>query len=202
MFSIAPDAGLRGRLNQRQGITDSISGSNTPKDITDSGQLLNDRMKAMSVGVIFGLIFTIIVMIMLIVFGSTILAFIFPQGNDAQLLRVIENMETVVDDIHFQSSGSGQYFTLNIPKNSKLCFVNSSHPDPTYYPDPKMTWDPDIVYQKMITDGGYNIWYETSSGESGGEIKKLSIAKGKNFCAFSGMKIYLQNVAGRVTIIE
>lgn len=158
-------------------------------------------MKAMSVGMIFGMIFAIIVMSMLIAFGADILGILFGMGSDAQLMKSIKNMETVVDDL-YHYPGNTEYFTLNIPKDAKLCFVNTSNPEPVYYPDPKKTWDPDIVYQRIIREEGYNIWYETSSGKSGGEIKRLSIAEGKSFCAVPGMELYLQNVGGKVTIVE
>lgn len=161
-----------------------------------------DSMKAMGVGMVFGIIFAIVVMIMLIVFGADIISTIFGMGSDAQLVKTIKNMQTVVDDLYYLPSGSGDYFTLNIPRDTKLCFVNTTHPEPVYYADPKKTWDPDIVFQRIIKEEGYNIWYETSSGKSGGEIRRLSIAEGKSFCAVPGMEIYLQNVGGRVTIIE
>jgi hypothetical protein len=161
-------------------------------------------MRAMSVGMIFGIIFAILVMGMLLVFGSDVIVIIFCMGSDAQTQKTIQNLQTFVDDLYLLPSGSGDYFTLNIPKDSKLCFVNTSYPEPVFYPDPLKTWDPDRVYQRIIKDEGYNIWYHHCSGQSGGKIDHLYIGSGnsKNFCARPGMKLYLENVGRWVAIIE
>lgn len=161
-------------------------------------------MKAMSVGMIFGIIFAILVMVMILVFGSDVIVSIFCMGNDAQTQKTIQNLQTFVDNLYLLPSGSGDYFTLNLPRDSKICFVNTTYPGPVFYPDPLKTWDPDKVYQRIIKEEGYNIWYHHCSGQSGGKIDHLYIGKEdtKNFCAKPGMKLYLENVGRWVAIIE
>jgi len=159
-------------------------------------------MKAMGIGMVFGIIFAIVVMGMILVFGTDAIISIFCMGSDAQTQKTIKNLQTMVDDLYVLPSGSGDYFTLNLPKDSKLCFVNTTHPGPVFYPDPLKTWDPDVVYQRIITEEGYNIWYHHCGGQSGGTIDNLYINPDKNFCAKPGMKIYLENVGRWVAIIE
>jgi hypothetical protein len=161
-----------------------------------------ESMKAMSVGMIFGIIFAILVMGMLLIFGSDVITSIFCMGSDAQTQKVIGNLQDFVDELYTLPSGSGDYFTLNLPGDSKMCFVNSSHPEPVTYPEQFKNWKPNTIIQSIIKEEGYNIWYQQCSGLSGGKIDHLHIAEGGNFCTKSGMKLYLQNVGRWVTIIE
>jgi hypothetical protein len=158
-------------------------------------------MKAMSVEMVFGIIFTIIVMGLILVFGSGAITSIFCMGTDAQVQKTVTNMKNLVDDLYVLPSGSGDYFTLNLPSNTKLCFMNSTDPKPVFYPDPLKTWNPDRVYQIIIKEEGYNVWYHQCSGQSGDRIEHLYINPDKNFCAKPGMKLYLKN-AGRWVVIE
>lgn len=160
------------------------------------------RKKAMSVGMVFGIIFAIMVIGMILVFGADVTNIIFCTGNDAQIQKTIKNMQSVVEDIYVMPSGSGDWFTINIPKNFKICFVNSTDPRPVFHPDQQMNWDPDRVYQRIIQDEGYNIWFKHCGGESGGEIKHLFISPEKNFCAKPGQRLYLENTGRWVAITE
>jgi hypothetical protein len=159
-------------------------------------------MKAMSVGMIFGIIFAIVVIVMLLAFGSGVISDIFCMGSDAQLHKTINDLQNVVDQIYALPSGSGDFFTISLPGGSKLCFVNSTDPKTVIYPDQLKNWRPDKVYQRIIMDEEYNIWYQQCSGQSGGNINHMYIDPDSNFCASPGMSIYLQNVRGRVVIVE
>ncbi len=160
------------------------------------------RSKGMGVGMVFGIIFAVLVISMLFVFGSDAIMGIFCMGSDAQVQKAIQNMQTFVDDLYVLPSGSGDYFTIGIPKDYKLCFVNSTDPKAVIYPDPQKSWNPDRVYQRIITEEGYNVWYSHCRGESGTMIEHLFINPDRNFCAKPGSRIYLQNVGRWVTIIE
>ncbi len=160
------------------------------------------RKKGMSVGMIFGIIFAILVMSMILVFGADVTKIIFCTGNDAQIQKTIDNLQSVMDDLYMLPSGSGDWFTIKIPSDFRICFVNSTDPGPVIYPQQERSWKPDIVYQRIIQDEGYNIWFRHCSGESGGEIEHLFISPGKNFCAKTGTRIYLESTGRWVTISE
>lgn len=151
---------------------------------------------------VFGIIFAVVVIVMIIAFGSGVITDIMCLGSDAQLQKTIKNMEKFVEDLYILPSGSGDYFTINIPGNSRLCFVNSTNPKKVFYPDPEKTWNPDKVYQKIIYEEGYNVWYEQCSGKSGTTISHLYIDPEKNFCAKSGTELYLKSMGRHVAIVE
>lgn len=144
-------------------------------------------MKAMSVGMIFGIIFTIIVISLLLVFGNRAISFIFCYSSDAQVSRTILSLESTVDDLYTLTEGNSNVFNLNIPGGTLVCFVNPNDPSPNLRGD----WNPDPVYQTIISEDGYTIWYEHCSGKSGRVIEYL-LPK-ENFCAGPGTGIYLEN---------
>jgi len=159
-------------------------------------------MKAMSVGMIFAIIFAIFVMGLILVFGSSAITDLFCMGNDAQVQKSINDLQNLIDELYILPSGSGDFFTFNIPKYSKICLVNSSDPKPVAYPNQFKNWEPDPVYQKIIKEKGYNIWFHQCSGQFGGKIEHIFIPSDRNFCAIPGTEIYLQNAGRWVTIAE
>lgn len=156
----------------------------------------------MGVGMVFGIIFTIVVIGLILVFGSSVIVDIMCLGSDAQVQKTIQNMEKFVDDLYILPSGSGDYFTINIPGNTKLCIINSTNPKKVFYPEPEKTWNPDKVYQKIIYEEGYNVWFEQCSGKGGATINHLFMDPDKNFCVKSGTMLYLKNVGRYVAIVE
>jgi hypothetical protein len=160
------------------------------------------RRKAMGVGMVFGIIFAIVVIGMIMIFGSDAINSIFCMGNDAQMQKTIKNMQNFVDELYTHPSGSGDYFIVNIPGGFWLCFMNSTNPSPVFYPEQHKTWNPDRVYQRIIKDEGYSIWYNKCSGESGGKINHFFISPEKNFCVKSGTELYFENMGRWVTILD
>jgi hypothetical protein len=154
-------------------------------------------MKALSVGMVFALIFTIIVIGLLLTFGMDSIIRFFCFANDAQTTSVIKKLEIAVDSLYEKSEGSSLLFKLKLPSNAKLCFVNASNPSSRFHTDPVKTWNPDITIQDMIKENGYNLWFFHCSGQSGYKItcknSPQCFQPSDNFCATSGSELYLVN---------
>jgi hypothetical protein len=148
----------------------------------------------MDVSPIFGIIFTIIVMVFLLVFG--LMYNPGPIEEEAQLGRTIKMLGERIDNIYRNAEGSRTEFMLSFSKNYRLCFFNSSNPESRFYSDSSMTWDPDQTVKFRINQSGYNSWYykgEDNAAGYGYSFSYLAMPTEKNFCAIGGSKIYLVN---------
>jgi hypothetical protein len=153
----------------------------------------------MQVGAVFGLILALIVMAVVLFFGSGQIANIICIGNVGQTNNAIKNLESLVDDIQASAEGSSDTFRLSIPQNAEVCFIDPEDPSISvvngWVPDDDM-WP---IIQEKILSQGYNVWIEYKCGnpESGYKMKYVVTPepgqKG-NFCAGSGETILLTNV--------
>jgi|GEM_PF-717737 len=150
----------------------------------------------MDPSMVFGIIFTIIVMGVLIVFGWDQIATIFGFGGEAQIIRTIDNLNKKVDYIYRNAEGSRAEFTLAFPKSYSLCFFNASDPSPRFYSDKSMTWNPDQTVKFRINQSGFNSWWyaggDTAQGK-GYRFSYLEIPTAKNFCSLGGTKLSIVN---------
>jgi len=154
----------------------------------------------MDAGMVFGIIFTIFVMGIVLVFGWDQIASFFGMSAQAQVLRELKLVEQKVDSVYNMAENSGEPHTLSISSSNKICFFNSSDPSPRIYSDDSISWKPDPVYRTLIMNEGYNTWYYAGSKKSGYAIQKLDIPTDKNFCAPGGSKIYIQRAHNGVEI--
>ena len=148
----------------------------------------------MDVSLIFGIIFTLIVIGLLLVFGGEQIANILGFGGQAQVLKTMDNLKNKVDDIYRLGEGSSEQFTLSFPKEYRLCFFNSSNPADRFYSDKSMTWDPDSTVKYVINASRFNVWYhrgEDDAAGSGKSIPYLEMPTENNFCATGGKKVYI-----------
>ena len=148
----------------------------------------------MDVSLIFGIIFTLIVIGLLLVFGGEQIANILGFGGHAQVLKTIANLKNKVDDVYRLGEGSSEQFTLSFSKDFRLCFFNSSNPADRFYSDKSMTWDPDSTTKYLINASHYNAWYYAGSNSASGEgkiIPYLEMPTENNFCATGGKKVYI-----------
>ena len=150
----------------------------------------------MDVSMVFGIMFTIIVMAALIVFGWDQIANLFGFGGEAQIMRSIENINKKIDFIYRNAENSRSEFTLAFPKSYSLCFFNSSDPSPRFYSDRSMTWNPDQTVKFMINQSGFNSWYysgEDTAAGHGYAFRYLDIPTAKNFCSLGGSRLSIVN---------
>jgi hypothetical protein len=148
----------------------------------------------MDVSLVFGMIFTLIVIGLLLVFGWEQIAGILGFSAEAQVLKNIDNLKNKVDDTYRLGEGSSEQFTLSFPKDYSLCFFNSSNPADRFYSDKSVTWDPDSTVKYLINASHYNVWYYAGSDSAAGKGKRipyLEMPTENNFCATGGKKVYI-----------
>jgi len=157
----------------------------------------------MEVGMVFGLVFAVIVMGAIFLFGTGTFEKMICAGDVAQTTKALKDLETVVDKVQVLDEGSRQTFRMRLPVNSKICFVDPDDPEPNLIGD----WYPksDALIEEEIQSSRYNVWIDYSCGEGdrGYRMKYLITAEpGKpgNFCAESGDTVLLINRGIEVSV--
>jgi hypothetical protein len=145
----------------------------------------------MNTGVVFTLIVAVIVIGILLVFGTGQMASMFCLSSDAQAGKVITELESEVDRMFDLAKGSSHSFMLNLPGDAEFCFVNSADPASVGWQPEWMNWQSDPVYAAVISENSYNLWYTHCSGQSGHRIPGLGVTD--SFCAPPGTEIELRN---------
>ena len=152
----------------------------------------------MNTGMVFGIIFAILVIGMLFVFGIDQIANIFCVSNVAQTNKAVSDLENAVENVFNLAEGSAMPFKVSIPRNAEICFVNYSNPVPmnTWNPDPDMY----NIISNRITANRFNIWikYGCGTSDTGSKISYLRVSE--NFCAGLGTDLYLENKGYHVAI--
>jgi hypothetical protein len=160
-----------------------------------------------NVGMVFVIIFTVITIAFLLAFGIGQIGSVFNMGGRAQVQKAVDDLKKNVFEIYEMAEGSSKEYRLQIPKSSKVCFVNPEKPEKKLYPGSLSwkNWNPkSIVIKSMIknpNDPNYlsNIWiyYDADSTGEGYKIEHLypkPEADGNgNFCAVTGVILYIEN---------
>ena len=148
----------------------------------------------MNVGMVFAMIFTLLVIGFLLIFGSGQISKMFGLSYEAQVQKTIKDIEKKVQDLYTLSEGSTLPYNLALPQGTKICFVNPEDPSPRFYSDPVETWDPDRWEQDMIKSKGYNIWYYLPNSDAGYgyTINHLRPAR-DSFCSKFGRRVFFIN---------
>ena len=147
----------------------------------------------MNVGMVFAIIFAIILMAAILVFGIGQIGNVFCLSSDAQVASAIKDLEVMVEEVYVLSEGSSRVFDLRIPGGAELCFVNTSNPGTQYSRDRLHDWIADPVYQAVIQEYGYNLWYTQCSGKNGYTFEHLRVSDEGSFCVKSGDSLFLTN---------
>jgi len=148
----------------------------------------------MNVGLVFGIIFTIILIGFLFSVGIDQIISIFGVTGQAQIQGTVKNIERLVEELYHLSEGSSNTYTISIPAGSKICFLKPD--DPT--PNPARGWNPEpFIYTHLIADNqsqyfGSNLWiYFNPKRQEGYKIPYLEPIY--NFCVTSGQELYFEN---------
>mgnify|MGYP001612611797 CR=1 FL=1 len=144
----------------------------------------------MNVSMVFGIIFTIIVIALLLVFGSSQIQSLICLSNDGAIIKTIQDMDTRVQGLYGEAEGSSRRVTLRIPSSSQICFLN---PEDLSLNAVGI----DFQLEPLIKSKGYNVWTFQCSGQYGYNITHL-VAE-PSFCAKSG-ELYLENKGDYVSI--
>ena len=146
----------------------------------------------MNVGLMFLLIFSIVVIMMFFIFGFDSLQGITCLGNEAKTTKAIKDLESMVIDTSLQGEVSSNIFKLRIPDDSRFCFIDPENADVK-----TITWSIDDVFLTTIRENGYTIWYDHCSGIDGYALDKIKPTE--NFCVKSA-DLYLENKGFFVSI--
>ena len=145
----------------------------------------------MDTGLVFGIIFAIIIIALLLVFGIEQIVNIFCMGNIAQADKSVKDLENEVESVYNLAEGSARTFTVRIPGNARICLVNPDDPSPmnSWAPDPDLYES--IKYS--IESKQQNVWikYGCGTSDDGYRIRYLQVSE--NFCAGSGTELYVEN---------
>ena len=148
----------------------------------------------MNIGLVFGIIFAIIVMGFVVVFAAPQIMNMFAAQEDLKLSSTLNSLENHINDVYFLSEHSMVEFILDIPQSILFCFVDYSDPG-----SQTSTWQrPDITIQSMINNQMYNVWYFKSNSQSGRSIEHLFVDS--SFCVRAGTKLYLENKGTHVDV--
>ena len=149
----------------------------------------------MEVGLVFGIIFTAIIIGFLLFFGFKYINEMFGVNCEAVLGDQIIKLRDRVGDTFQLSMGATQEFTLIVPNCiEKICFVNPG--DPSSYGN----WETNNVINNMILAYGYNmIVFNEDKTFNGHKIDHLTTEY--NFCVSSKKNLLLKN-DGSFVVIE
>lgn len=148
----------------------------------------------MNVGLVFGIIFTAIVIGFLLFFGFKYINEMFTVNCDAILGDQIIKFRDQVGKTFRLSLGASQEFTLIVPSCvEKICFVDPESPD-SYG-----NWETNNILTRMILQNKYSmIVFNKDRTFRGYEVDHLKAEY--NFCVSSKQKLLLKNDGSFVAV--
>ncbi|MBI4021125.1 MAG: hypothetical protein HY369_02695 [Candidatus Aenigmarchaeota archaeon] len=160
----------------------------------------------MDTGLVFAIIFTIIVVGVVVALGMGQIQSFFCVGSNAQTNKAVADIEDIVDEVFVLAKGSAKTYRLALPSDGKVCFVNSTSPGVQPYTDTTQTWNPDPlilehVFQNPASPGyGSNVWIHYCDRPLGEGYQMKFLAPSKSFCAVSGRTVTIENKGKTVDI--
>lgn len=150
----------------------------------------------MNVGLVFGIIFAIIVMGFTLFFGFKYINEVMSLSCESQMGQQVTNLENGVESTLALSMDSVQKLKIIIPACiEKMCFVDPDYPE---LESAEGGWAPDGFLTDFISRYKYNVVIIKSSGQIDGyEIDKFKPYI--NFCLTSTKTANLRNTG---TIVE
>lgn len=144
----------------------------------------------MNVGLVFGIIFAAIVIILLLVFGFRYINEVMFLGCESQTGQQIVNLEKAVKSTLTLSQDASQELRILVPGCiGKMCFVDPDHPE---IENPGGGWIPNEFTVSLASRYKYNvIMIKSDGGIDGYKIEKFRPYV--NFCLESSENVILRN---------
>ena len=80
----------------------------------------------MQVGMVFALIFTIILIGFVLIVGIPQLGAFASVGSHAQVIKMIHDIDERVESVYYNAGyGSSETITLSLPSGSRICFIDT-----------------------------------------------------------------------------
>jgi hypothetical protein len=147
----------------------------------------------MNVAQVFGIIFAIIVIAFVLVFGTGAIGNIFCVGNVATMDNSVQQLKTTLGNVYLLAEGSTDIYAIKVPQGSKVCFVNPESPDI----NPLGGWLPPVETRNITLNnmrrGGYNVWIDYNCGTQSPYYKINYMKPKQNFCLTGNANLYLEN---------
>jgi len=154
----------------------------------------------MNVGLVFGMIFTVIIIGFVIAYGTGMIGDIFCLTGSAETHKALIDIESMAEEVYNYGFGSSRVYSLALPSGSKICFVDTDDPSTQVYPIRAYNWVPTEAQEIIISNLSRNIWYKDCNGADYTTIERLQPADLKSFCAPGGTELYFENAGSIVEI--
>ena len=151
----------------------------------------------MNVGLVFGIIFAAIVIVLLLIFGGRYIQDIFVISCESQVGQRIVDIEKAVKSTYTLSQGSYQELRVMMPDcMEKVCFVDPDNPE---LDNPAGDWESSEFMTDLVSRYKYNVlMIRPSGGVDGYKIDKMKPYV--NFCLTSTKTVILRNKGSLVDI--
>ena len=154
----------------------------------------------MQVGMIFALVFAVIMIGLIFVFALPMIGDLMNVGGQAQINKMIKDIETKIDNLYWNAGyGSSEVLKISLPADTRICFINPDDLSNAIYKEKWRIWSQDEAIKVMIRNEEYNLWYYYGEDQNGYKVNHLLVS-GKNFCTISGTEIYLENTGKQVSV--
>ncbi len=153
----------------------------------------------MNVGMVFGMIFSIIIIGFVLYFGYTYIGEYMGIQSDAGLMQQILSIDSTTSEIYNMAYESSRSFTVSMSSGSgKLCFVDTDNPSA----NPDGGWPDSEILRKMVTSYENNVLILDSGGmyKEGKKIDHLVPYRRENFCVSSPTRLILMNEGDHVSV--
>ena len=151
----------------------------------------------MNVGLIFEIIFAIIVMGMLVVFGMQYFGAVIEVSCESHIGQEMINIEEAVDKVRTFSQGSAIELIVLVPNCvERVCFVDPQHPE---VENKKGGWMTNDFISDLVSSNGHNVVLLKNDGSYDGyTVSKLKPLV--NFCITSKEKTTVRNMGSMIEI--
>ncbi|MBN2043270.1 MAG: hypothetical protein JW754_05715 [Candidatus Aenigmarchaeota archaeon] len=152
----------------------------------------------MNVGMLFGIIFAIIVIGFVLYFGYTYIGEYMSIQNEAGLMQQILRLDNAVDEVYNMAYESSKRFSLSLGEGKKVCFVDPQNPSS----NPDGGWETNEVLTRMVSGNNHNVVILLPDGryDNGKEIEHLAPLRSSNFCVEGDSEFLLKNEGKYVSI--
>lgn len=160
----------------------------------------------MDTGMVFAIIFTLIVVGFILAVGVGQIQSFFCLGSNAQTNKAVNDIETLTEELFVLAKGSSKNYPISLPADAKVCFINITNPSAHPYTDSSKTWNPSrIILESVLRNPssssyGSNVWIYRCGDAVGSGYKMDYLSPSKSFCATGGDKLYLENRGKSVDI--
>ena len=163
-------------------------------------------MKGMDTSLVFAMIFAIIFIGLLLVFGMGQITNMFCFNGIAQVDKSVKDLDNEAQAMYNLAEGASKVFRVNVPTGSSVCVINTTDISPN--PGGYWTPNPDLlpVIGEKVRARNANVWinYNCGNNEQTYRIEHLKAVRtpgasgAGSFCAGPGSSIYLENMGAFV----